>query len=81
MKTQQELCILFQKMSIVVFRVSAGGCLDQLLHDFGAFSESVVCRYVRQVIHGIVFLHENGIIHRDLKGEEEGREGRRERYY
>ena len=75
-----------------MFHVSAGGCLDQLLHDFGAFSESVVCHYIRQVIHGIVFLHENGIIHRDLKGEEEGRGGgggrrkgegggRREGYY
>ncbi len=45
-----------------------GGCLDQLLHDFGPFAESVVCNYTRQIIHGIVYLHEHGIIHRDLKG-------------
>ena len=45
-----------------------GGCLDQLLHDFGYFGENVICNYAKQITHGIVFLHENGIIHRDLKG-------------
>ena len=42
--------------------------MDQLLHDFGYFGENVICNYARQITHGIVFLHENGIIHRDLKG-------------
>ncbi len=46
----------------------AGGCLDQLLHDFGPFAESVICDYTRQIVHGIVYLHEHSIIHRDLKG-------------
>ncbi len=42
--------------------------MDQLLHDFGYFGENVICNYTKQITHGIVFLHENGIIHRDLKG-------------
>lgn len=42
--------------------------MDQLLHDFGYFGENVICNYARQITHGIVFLHESGIIHRDLKG-------------
>jgi mitogen-activated protein kinase kinase kinase 1 len=46
----------------------AGGCLDQVLHDFGPFAESVICNYARQIVYGIVYLHEHCIIHRDLKG-------------
>ena len=42
--------------------------MDQLLHDFGCFGENVICNYARQITRGIVFLHENDIIHRDLKG-------------
>ena len=47
----------------------AGGCLDQVLHDFGPFTENVICNYSRQIVFGIVYLHENGVIHRDLKGQ------------
>ena len=50
--------------------MSIGGCLDQLLHDFGSFGENVICNYSKQITRGIVFLHESGIIHRDLKGKE-----------
>ncbi len=62
---------------------TAGGCLDQLLHDFGRFGESVICNYTKQINRGIVFLHEKDIIHRDLKGEgvwHELRVRRQERY-
>ena len=53
---------------MTVSSLYTGGCLDQLLHDFGRFSEDVACDYTRQITYGIVYLHENGIIHRDLKG-------------
>ena len=52
----------------VCHMIIAGGCLNQLLHRFGRFSESVICNYTRQIANGITFLHENGILHRDLKG-------------
>ena len=42
--------------------------MDQLLHDFGCFLENVASDYTRQITYRIVYLHENGIIHRDLKG-------------
>ena len=27
-----------------------------------------MCNYTRQIIHGIAYLHKNGIIHRNIKG-------------
>ncbi|CAG0887474.1 unnamed protein product [Darwinula stevensoni] len=46
----------------------AGGSVATMLDRYGAFSEQVIIRYMQQVIAGVVFLHENHILHRDLKG-------------
>ena len=48
--------------------VTVGGSLERLLHDFGAFHPLVITNYTRQVVFGLAFLHNHGIIHRDLKG-------------
>ena len=48
--------------------VFVGGSLERLLHDFGAFHPLVITNYTRQVVFGLAFLHNHGIIHRDLKG-------------
>ncbi|CAH1795279.1 unnamed protein product [Owenia fusiformis] len=45
-----------------------GGSIAYLLDRYGAFSEAVTVRYIRQVLRGLAVLHDNHILHRDLKG-------------
>ena len=45
-----------------------GGSVASLLDKHGAFKESVILRYVHQILLGIDYLHSNGVLHRDLKG-------------
>ncbi|KAK4833645.1 hypothetical protein QYF36_008757 [Acer negundo] len=37
-------------------------------NKFGPFPESLVAVYFAQVLEGLVYLHEQGVIHRDIKG-------------
>ncbi|KAM3847181.1 mitogen-activated protein kinase kinase kinase 1 [Vipera latastei] len=46
----------------------AGGSVAHLLGKYGPFKESVVANYTEQLLRGLAYLHENQIIHRDVKG-------------
>ena len=46
----------------------AGGSVKSILDQYGPLSENVVMKYTLQVLHGLKFLHENQIVHRDIKG-------------
>ena len=36
--------------------------------NFGKFPENLVALYMSQVLQGLLYLHEQGVIHRDIKG-------------
>lgn len=46
----------------------AGGSVAAMLERYGPFGEDVTLRYIKQVLHGLDYLHDNMILHRDLKG-------------
>jgi mitogen-activated protein kinase kinase kinase len=45
-----------------------GGSVVALLRNYGAFEEPLVRNFVKQILHGLNFLHDRDIIHRDIKG-------------
>lgn len=45
-----------------------GGSVTALLRNYGAFEETLVKNFVRQILEGLNYLHEREIIHRDIKG-------------
>ncbi|XP_010546855.1 PREDICTED: mitogen-activated protein kinase kinase kinase 3 isoform X2 [Tarenaya hassleriana] len=45
-----------------------GGSISSLLEKFGSFPEPVIRMYTKQLLLGLKYLHNNGIMHRDIKG-------------
>lgn len=61
-------CIQSEEHLNIVLEYVENGSLDSLIKKFGKIPESLVTVYIHQVLEGLVFLHEKGIIHRDIKG-------------
>lgn len=45
-----------------------GGSVASMLSKFGAFPFQVIRSYLSQTLAGLAYLHENNILHRDIKG-------------
>ena len=50
------------------YRYCENGSLSYILKKFGKFPENLVAVYIFQVLQGLVYLHHQGTIHRDIKG-------------
>ncbi len=44
-----------------------GGSVSSMLKQYDFFEEKVIKKFTKQVLQGLVYLHEKGVIHRDIK--------------
>ncbi|KIJ62679.1 hypothetical protein HYDPIDRAFT_30272 [Hydnomerulius pinastri MD-312] len=52
----------------IILEFCENGSLHNICKRFGKFPESLVAVYICQVLEGLVYLHDQGVIHRDIKG-------------
>ena len=54
----------------IILEYVENGSLSNIIkpNRFGVFPESLVAVYIAQVLEGLAYLHEQGVIHRDIKG-------------
>ncbi|GIL49282.1 hypothetical protein Vafri_5411 [Volvox africanus] len=54
----------------IILEYMENGSLASVIkpNKFGTFSESLAAVYIAQVLQGLQYLHEQGVVHRDIKG-------------
>jgi len=76
-KTREFLYIILEYVAFYVpkafpqiqsRRFCENGSLHAICKRFGKFPENLVAVYICQVLEGLVYLHDQGVIHRDIKG-------------
>ena len=51
------------------YSLSGGELFDRIADDSYTMSEAEVIKYMKQVIEGLEYMHENSIVHLDIKAE------------
>ncbi len=54
------LCLLCRYME--------NGSLANVIKKFGILTEALAAIYIAQVLRGLKYLHDQGVLHRDIKG-------------
>ena len=49
-------------------RYCENGSLHSINKTYGKIPENLVAQYMHQILQGLLYLHEQGVIHRDIKG-------------
>ncbi|KAF0488206.1 kinase-like protein [Gigaspora margarita] len=52
----------------IILEFCENGSLLNVCKKFGKFPENLVAIYISQVLQGLLYLHDQGVIHRDIKG-------------
>ncbi|SPO21335.1 related to MAPKK kinase [Ustilago trichophora] len=52
----------------IILEYCENGSLHHICKRFGKFPEGLVSVYISQVLDGLIYLHDQGVIHRDIKG-------------
>lgn len=52
----------------IILEYCENGSLHSICKNYGKFPENLVGLYMTQVLQGLLYLHDQGVIHRDIKG-------------
>ncbi|XP_034042572.1 mitogen-activated protein kinase kinase kinase 19 isoform X2 [Thalassophryne amazonica] len=59
---------LYQHVVSIFMEYIPGGSIASVLHRFGPLPERILVLYTHQIVEGVAYLHQNRVVHRDLKG-------------
>ena len=57
-----------ERYLFIVLEYVSGGSIANMLQQFGPFDDKLVRRFTVQILEGVAYLHDKGILHRDIKG-------------
>ena len=51
----------------IIYEISNGNSLKELINKFGILQESIIQKYSKEILQGLQYLHSKNIIHKNLK--------------